>query len=264
MRRSYFLMTLFPLAEIALFVEAFLLLEQHLVWSILLVMAAGLMMSFSLHITYHYHVHFRRKSKAFDRLIDFGYSILTGLPFNFYYLLHTNHHVYDNEVDDFTTTIRRENGNIVAKNILSYGLFWFKSNRKPLEMMNSGIAKGYFSAERRDKSKIELLVVLLFEIAFGVFSWKLLLLYFALVYFGWMFISLHNYGQHLPSKEGIDIGNSYYAKWYNFIFVNNGLHYEHHKFPVAKYWDLVEEKDTNRNNKMPHVLDGFRFMITEY
>lgn len=264
MKRSLFFMTLFPLVEIGLFINALLLVNQHLLWSILSVFFAGLMMSFSLHITYHYHVHFRRKNKIFDRLIDVWYSILTGIPFNFYYLLHTNHHVYNNEIQDFTTTINREDEKIKAKNILAYGLFWFKANRKPVEMMELGISEGYFSKERRDKSKIELLFILAFEIALAVVNWKLLFLYFVLVYFGWMFISLHNYGQHLPSKEGIDIGNSYYKKGYNFIFVNNGLHYEHHKFPLAKYWNLKEEKDKNRNNKMPHVLDGFRFMIQEY
>lgn len=263
MIRSYFFMALFPILEIALFIQGFLIFDSHPVLGVLSVVGAGLAMSFSLHITYHYHVHFRRKSKIIDRLIDFVYSILTGLPFNFYYLLHTNHHVYDNETEDFTTTIKRENGEIIAKNIFYYGFFWFKSNRKPLEMMEKGIKEGYFSKKRRYKSKIELLMILLFEIVIGIFSWKLLLLYFALVYFGWLFISLHNYGQHLPNKKGIDIGNSYYNKLYNFVFVNNGLHYEHHKFPIKKYWNLKEEKTKNLNNKSPHVVDGFRFLIEE-
>jgi len=262
MMKSYFFMALFPILEVFLFVNGVILLENAPVLGVLSVVGAGLAMSFSLHITYHYHVHFRRKSKVLDRLIDFGYSILTGLPFNFYYLLHTNHHVYDNEIEDFTTTIIRKDGKIRGKNIFMYAFFWFKSNRKPLEMMQLGIKEDYFSKERMQKSKIELLVILLFEIMLGVLNWKLLLLYFALVYFGWLFISLHNYGQHLPNKKGIDIGNSYYNKLYNFIFVNNGLHYEHHKFPVKKYWDLEEEKEKNLNNKLPHIVDGFRYLMS--
>ena len=263
MIRSYFLMALFPILEVLLFIEGILVFDARPILGIVLVILAGLAMSFSLHITYHYHVHFRRKSKMYDRLIDFIYSILLGLPFNFYYLLHTNHHVYDNEIDDFTTTITRENGKIKGKNIFGYAFFWFRSNREPLEMMQLGVKEDYFSEQRIHKSKIELVVILLFEIVLAVLSWKLLLLYFALVYFGWLFISLHNYGQHLPNKKGIDIGNSYYNKLYNFIFVNNGLHYEHHKFPLEKYWDLKEEKDTNLNNKSPHVIDGFRYLISE-
>jgi len=263
MRRSYFLMALFPILEIFLFLNAYLLLPINPILGVLSILGAGLFMNFSLHITYHYHVHFRRKSKVFDRLIDFAYSILTGLPFNFYYLLHTNHHVYDNETADFTTTITRKEGKIKGKNIFMYAFFWFKSNRKPLEMMQLGIKEKYFTEIRLKKSKVELLVILIFEIIVGVLNWKLLLLYFVLVYFGWLFISLHNYGQHLPNKKGIDIGNSYYNKLYNFIFVNNGLHFEHHKFPLKKYWDLKEEKDQNLNNKSPHVIDGFRYVLTE-
>jgi fatty acid desaturase len=257
-------MTLFPILEVILFIEGFFIFDKSPIYAILLIMASGIAMCFSLHITYHYHVHFKLKSKFENRLIDFLYSILTGLPFHFYYLLHTNHHVYDNEVEDFTTTIKRNNGNIIAKNIFTYSLFWFRGSRKPIQMMKSGIKENYFTEDMRAKTKIELLVILLFEVLLGVYCWKLLLLYFALVYFGWMFISLHNYGQHLPNKTGIDIGNSFYNKLYNYIFVNNGLHYEHHKFPREVYWKLKHEKDKNMNNKLPHLLDGFRFLLFDY
>ncbi len=239
------------------------MLDKNPYLALILVIVSALALSFSLHITYHYHVHFKTKTKALDRFIDFLYSILTGLPFHFYYLLHINHHVYNNEIGDFTSTITRNDGNIQNKNIFTYGLFWFKASRKPREMMQSGINEKYFSEELRKKTKYELLVIILFEILIGIYSWKLLLMYFALIYFGWMFISFHNYGQHLPIKQGIDIGNSYYNAFYNYIFVNNGLHYEHHKYPETPYWELANEKDENLNNKLPHLFDGFRFLLNQ-
>ena len=264
MIRSLIFMVLFPVLEVILFVKGYLLLSENLFQAIVLVVISGLAMCFSLHISYHAHVHFRVKNKLVNRIIDFLYSLLTGLPFHFYYLLHTNHHVYDNEVGDFTTTIKREKNKIIAKNILLYSMFWFRGSRRPRQMMKLGIKEGYFTEKQRQKAKVEFLVIILFEVLLALYSWKLLLFYFALIYFGWMFISLHNYGQHLPNKSGIDIGNSYYNKLYNFIFVNNGLHYEHHKYPRKVYWELEEEKDKNLNNKLPHLLDGFRFLIFDY
>lgn len=264
MIRSIIFMALFPLLEMSLFIKGYFVIDESPVLALVFVFLAGVAMCFSLHITYHAHVHFKTKSKFINRIIDFLYSILTGLPFHFYYLLHTNHHVYDNEVEDYTTTIKRENGKIVAKNILLYTIFWFKGSRRPMQMMKLGINEGYFTEEQRKKTRIEFLVIVLFEVLLGFFHWQLLVLYFALIYFGWLFISLHNYGQHLPNKKGIDIGNSYYNRLYNFIFVNNGLHYEHHKYPVKVYWELEQEKDKNLNNKLPHLLDGFRFLLLDY
>ncbi len=103
-------------------------------------------------------------------------------------------------------------------------------------------------------------VNLAFIVGLFYMDWRYAVLFGIMFYLGWSMIALHNYGQHLPTEKH-QIAYSYYGKYYNWLFMNNGLHYEHHIHPGARYWDLKVDRQPERTNKQSHLLDGFRFAL---
>lgn len=248
----------FPLFQFLFLVLAFYLVDTNLILSLFLVFGASVFLNFSLHISYHYHVHFKSRYKMANFLIEIAASLLMGIPFHYYQMSHLNHHKYDNKLGDFTSTWKQENGNPIAKSFFIYCFLWPLAGeirlKKQIELAKS---EGYFNRRKELKMKLEWL----FIFAFIVFLFYLNVLYgFAyimMVYTGWSMIAMHNFGQHLPEKYGELKANSYYNKLYNFLFINNGLHLEHHEKPGLKYWELNSENKGKIEH--PHLVEGLYF-----
>lgn len=105
--------------------------------------------------------------------------------------------------------------------------------------------------------RLELVSNSLVFIVLGYFSLKWLIGYFMMVYLGWVLIALHNYGQHLPIIYGTQKANSYLSGFYNWLFVNNGLHEEHHEEPSKSYWELQPNPKTPHSIiPKPHIMEA--------
>lgn len=248
------------------FLQAFFLIlslyfvKTNMMYAGVSIILAALFMSFSLHITYHHHVHHKPKAKGLNYGLDYIISMLLGMPFHFYKLQHLNHHKHNNEIGDMTSTYQKSGNEVKAKPFFSYVLFWFLNTGDFNAYKEQAIIDGYFTKKDNSKMAIEGGFNLVVISSLFIMDWRYGILFGVMFYLGWSMIALHNYGQHLPTKQH-QVAYSYYGKLYNFFFMNNGLHYEHHLYPQLSYWELKKDSQPERTNKWSHLLDGIRFIF---
>jgi fatty acid desaturase len=232
-------MCIVPLLEGLFFILAGT--TSNLLLSLVFLTLAGLFLSYSIHIFFHECVHTRGRFPTAFNLLG---SIFLGLPFDGYRVHHYNHHTHDNRAEDFSTTWRYgEDGKApVGFTALSYSLGW------PRQLVRAMKEPNPFSQDYGDplqiKSRIppQKLTIGLFFILLLIVDWHSALHYVALIYIGWAFSAMHNFGQH-PPIEGRPIG-SYPGRLYNRLTFNNGLHGEHHRHPSLAWHELEPESDS--------------------
>ncbi len=249
---------IFPILQVTTFALFCLVIDQHF-WAILFLPLSAFFLNFSLHITYHYTVHFPFKSAALQQLAGIAKTLLMGLPFHYYLMSHWNHHKHNNGLDDFTTTWKAVDNQIVPKNVFIYALFWPFSSSKSLPLqIEQGRKEGYCTPRVQKRMLIELGALLVWVAFMALYAWPWLCGYYVMVYIGWMLIALQNYGQHLPQQYGAPKANTYLSRWYNWLFINNGLHEEHHEEPAKSYWELKPQAQTPHSViAKPHLIEPF-------
>lgn len=241
---------IFTIGQVVLFVLGLSLLPEHWALSILLILLAGLFLNFSLHITVHHFVHFRFQFTLINVTIELLYSITLGLPYTFYKMQHFNHHRYNNQLGDFTSTWTESNGKLVPKNLLKYILFWWIPTQT--NIFKRAEEDGDLKPGDKMKMGVQLIFILCIYLGLYFINPLYTILYLVMFYTGWSLVALTNFGQHLPIAYGESY--SYLNAFYNVIFFNNGLHHEHHKKPNLNYNELKKEDVCEL--KMPHVSAG--------
>lgn len=246
----------YPILQLVSLLLSFYMLDRNMLLAMVFLFLAIVFMNFSLHISYHFHVHHKSKNKFLNRLKDFYATIHLGMPFHLYQMQHLNHHLYNNEIGDFTSTYMQIGDAVQAKPLWRYVLlFWVSDGRK--NQFKIAKNQGYLSQPDRLKIRWEGIFNLIILGLICYWDWHYTIVFGIMIYFGWSLIALHNYGQHLPvEKQGI-LGFSYYGKIYNWLFLNNGLHYEHHRQPATHYWDLKNIKNKAGHNDHIHLIDPF-------
>jgi fatty acid desaturase len=254
-----FHLLIFPSLQIAFMaLAAYFILNENYVLAFSGVFIAAFFLNFTLHVTIHYQVHFMSKSKIINLSSNLISSLLMGLPFAYYEMLHWNHHRHNNNIDDFTSTWKLKNEVPVPKKFITYSFLWpFNSKFSIKAQFAKAIQEGYFHQKKIKKLRFEAFIILAFYIILLFNSVPLLITYILIIYLGWVMITMHNYGQHLPEVYNTLKANSYYNRFYNFLSLNNGLHNEHHEQPQLKYWELTELKMGEVNH--PHLVEGFYF-----
>ncbi|MEY4894772.1 MAG: hypothetical protein RL751_1592, partial [Bacteroidota bacterium] len=179
-----------------------------------LVCLAAFLLNWNLHVSVHHLVHHPPKHKGIRNLCYLFASLLLGLPFHYYQLIHRNHHFYNNEPGDFTSTWKLQDDKLKQRPFWSYVLFWWVPTAPLRKQIETAKAAGWLSQKGARFLRLELLLLLLFYgLLFLIAGWKVLL-YALLVYLGWVLISAQNYGQHLPADPEIQT-TSIHKKWYN-------------------------------------------------
>jgi fatty acid desaturase len=240
-------LSVFPVLEVCFFV--FSILVSNPLLSILLVLIASILLSFSIHIFFHECVHTRESYPTSINIIN---SILLGLPFDGYRVHHYNHHTYANGLKDFSTTWFMQNGNQIGYSVSAYFFGWVRQLKvaihdpEPFDQNLGDVAK---IKNRIPPQKAALLFIF---IAFAFIGFKYFILYLMLIYFGWAFSALHNFGQH-PPLEG-DPVCTYADKQYNLLFFNNGLHSEHHVKPWLS-WDKLKPDNYSHRINHAHLIE---------
>jgi fatty acid desaturase len=254
--RNYIHLLVFPLLQLTFYMVFAFTIDQTY-WAFLWILLAALFLNFTLHISIHYVVHFPIQNKIFAPIFGLILTAFLGLPFHYYEMSHWNHHRYNNSLDDFTTTWRKNKlGQIVPKPFFIYILFWLVVPPGELnKQFETAIQEGYCSKGKQQLSSLEFVFNMLLWGLLAYLSVFLLLGYLVMIYIAWVLISAQNYGQHMPDLYQKFKGYSFYARWYNFIFVNNGLHKEHHDQPELSYWQLSDKK-TDGAVDQPHLLAG--------
>jgi len=240
-------LTIFPALEVFFFISA--IFESNLFLSLLFMLVASVLLSFSIHIYFHECVHAR---KNYPIAVNIIHSLLLGLPFDGYRVHHFNHHTHENGLKDFSTTWFMQDGKRVGYSACSYYFGWIRqlnaAMREP-EPFDQSLGD---VATIKARIPVQKVAILFFFIILAFAGFKYFILYFLLIYFGWAFSALHNYGQHPPiEKEPIC---TYADQRYNVFFFNNGLHWEHHDKPWLSWDELELDKNSNRINHA-HLIE---------
>ncbi len=230
---------IFPLLEVFFIVLAFVAGNHFL--SFLFVIVSGIFLSFSIHIFFHECVHLR---DAYPLPFNIIATLFLGLPFDGYRLHHFNHHTHVNGLKDFSTTWFEKNG--IKRPFLPcrYSFGWLRQLSRAIHEPDPFDTSLGDLLKIKSRIKTQKLALFLFIILLAFVSLKAFILYLALVYFGWAFSALHNYGQHPPiMSEPIC---TYPNKIYNSLFFNNGLHWEHHNKPWLSWNQLTLNRNSSR------------------
>ncbi|MEN9400887.1 MAG: Fatty acid desaturase [Bacteroidota bacterium] len=254
---NYIHLFLFPCIQLGFF-GLVLIPEEFGVLTICAVLLGALALNFTLHIFIHHMVHFLPKRTLIELPLGIAFSWLIGIPFHYYTMSHWNHHKHNNQEKDFTSTWRRDKQGVLRpKPFLIYTIFWpFVSNTSLKNQFAQSKVEGYNSRRNELFIGIEFLVNLLLYALLVRISLVVLCAYFLMIYVGWVFISAHNYGQHIPKAYAKFKGFSFSPSWYNRLFANNGLHEEHHETPQLTYWKL-SKLEQGAEVQHPHLVAGF-------
>ncbi|MEY4805241.1 MAG: hypothetical protein RL331_1765 [Bacteroidota bacterium] len=247
-------LALFPLLQLAAMLGLLAFPVLSIYWLVLFGTAV-FFLCWNLHVSIHNLVHHPPKNKVLRFLYLLFATILIGLPFQYYQLLHRMHHLYNNQIGDYTSTWKKQVNEMRPRGFIAYCLFWFVP-RVPLHQQ---IKEAKQSGLLRPKESRQLLFELLFlALFYGIliyFQIILAICYFLLIYLGWVLISAQNYGQHLPKMDAHHT-TSVHRKWYNLLTLNNGLHAEHHAHPQVPYLDLKPNPQVEPISRA-HLFAGF-------
>lgn len=172
------------------------------------------------------------------RWLNQGLAILNsanlGFPVTHYRYIHFNHHQYGNDRQDASGRTQD------WSSIFAYGK---RDQPEPvlaycaLAIFRDDVPASFHQAKRQQELiplSLELAASCLAAIAFLLISWQFFLLFFLPVfYIGWFLTYLSNYYEHYgatPENRYAD-STSYYGRWFNRLFCNEGYHQEHHLRP---------------------------------
>lgn len=250
-------LALFPLLQVAAMIGLWALPFLRADWFLLFGFAVFIL-CWNLHVSIHYLVHHPPKNKVIRFLFFLLATLLIGLPFHYYQLLHRTHHLYNNDPRDYTSTWKEKSGQQVPRYFLGYIFFWFIPLVPLPQQIKEGRQNGLLTSRDRQFLVLELLFLfVIYGLLLYLTPW-MALSYFVLVYLGWVLISAQNYGQHLP-KSGAPHTTSIHRKWYNFLTLNNGLHAEHHERPQVHYQDLKPDLQLEPI-RQAHLFAGLTFL----
>lgn len=247
-------MAIMPFIEVIAFSLACSVVQINVLLSIGLILIGALAMCFSIHIFFHEYVHYTMSKKSI-KIVDYLFSILMGLPLDGYRIHHLNHHKYDNSLNDYSSTWKNSPKGPIPQGVLEYVFGWPRQLIKAKKDVQKKFIRNEYLRKVGQRIPAQNLAILIFVVCLAMVSFKVLFLYMLLVYAGWAFTSLQNYGQHLPIKDYKT--TSYYNKFYNKMFFNNGLHKEHHKYP-GKAWNELKIMDKGEEINCPHIFAGMK------
>jgi len=264
--RNWMTLSIYPIAEVFFLVMACIFAGKNLSLAGLFILLAAVSLSFSIHITFHECVHAGIGIKKSFSPISALMTLLAGVPFDGYRLHHFNHHRFNNSIEDYSTTWRKVKGNLLPRRFLIYGLGWPVSFFKARQALKQERKTGRSSLEVHKKIRTQAMLLLVFSTTFIVAFSKVALIYFMVIYIGWVLTSLHNFLQHPPMSPHLTLTTSIKNRFYNKLFSNNGLHWEHHDNPSAP-WSLLKANKLSvpirKSHKIHFQWDEFDSQLSE-
>lgn len=253
MIRKHYKLFIFPVLQLFFFLLSLQVAGSAYFCCLIL---AGFLMCFSVHISYHELIH-RTHHYQKDHWFFYLGTMFIGMPLDGYRLHHLNHHRFSNAIGDYSSTWKATSSGPKARSVWTYCLAWpyfvFISRKGMKEDLLSGLTKQSHQL-RLNRQKFFFLI---FNLTLLLISPGLFFSYLAMVYFGWAFTSLQNYGQHRPLSYELTQTYSCGDEFYNWILANNGLHWEHHAQPVLPWYSL-ERCDLVPRLNCPHLVFPFR------
>lgn len=209
------------------------------------------------------------KSNILNRFFSFLESITMGFSQTMYDYVHRQHHIGNNDhigADGKTVdwiSIYRHGKNNMPEPAFKYAfLSFFRDDPK---VITQGIRR--LNPFLANFAVFELVSVFILIGGLFLLNWKLGLFYVAFYYLGHSLSALNGYYEHLGSNpdKPITWGVSCYNPIYNWLWLNNGYHAEHHYRPKHHWTQMkslhqsIQAKQQEEGVKIinwPHVL-GF-------
>jgi fatty acid desaturase len=210
-------------------------------------------LNFSIHVSLHEFVHHYQPKSNHD-FLSLIFSYVAGLPFDGYRLHHYNHHQFNNQINDYSSTWKITASGYKPYNLGFYAFGWLLFLEKARKHIQKQIKNGELPDLYRARLQFQRIGILLLYIALLSISKTAFLLYFFHIYFGWVLISIHNYGQHPPVASLRYQPTTFAGLTFNSFFFKNGLHWEHHKEP-SKPWADLEISASSPRIQVPHLIE---------
>lgn len=226
--RSPYPTLIYPIFQCLLFLMAIYYSERNAWVALSLALLASLMLAIAIHVCFHEFLHYSARNPTPFLLLPGSVTLWMGLPFDGFRVHHMNHHRFLNGPQDISSTWTIDGKSMHP---LVYMFLWpAQIIKTKSELIRSSVLQNI----RWQKRWLAVLLMLML-----LLSWKIFLLYWVMVYFGWTLTAAWNYYQHppIPTFET----SSVYAKWYNLLLFNNGLHREHHQNPDQSWSQLKRE-----------------------
>jgi fatty acid desaturase len=242
-----------PLLQVAVFVASCWIAPSQPWVAGALFLASAVLLCLSVHVGIHEAVHHPELARF--PLAGPVLSLAMGLPFQGYRWHHLNHHRWNNELPDYSSTWRGTAAGPRPWPLLPYVLGW------PRQLVRSGLAMraadaaGQVPPRVKRAIRVEQATLLVTVAVLAAFAPGVALRYLALVYVGWALIALQNYGQHPPREYGREAPTSYYSALYNRLLFRNGFHAEHHERPQVPWYAIAASP--RGSIRAPHLLHPF-------
>ncbi|NBX82073.1 fatty acid desaturase [bacterium] len=216
---------------------------------------AALALNFGVHVTFHELVHLSgSRESGWIKVLSDLVTVCCGIPFDGYRWHHYTHHRFNNGPEDYSCTWKSQaDGVAVPHNCWAYAFAWpsqlMKGRADLIRQLKMSEAPRWIQ-QRIQRQKMLLTILYL---SLLLWNWPTAIWYFALTYWGWFLVTLHNYGQHLPLRKAGAYATSYQSRWYNWVFCNNGIHYEHHADPGIIWYELKPSLEAPCPVGFPHL-----------
>ena len=185
------------------------------------------------------------KSHGLNRAFALMESLCIGFSQGMYRTVHMRHHIGNSDRPDANGNTRdwfsiyRHGKNGQPESIWKYALFG--SLRGDSKQAYIEMAKHGRSDEVRWSKFEDTAHYAWFALGF-LLNWKFMVFFLPFYYLGHVFSMMVGYYEHYQANPDLPIawGVSSYGKWYNFFWMNNGYHAEHH-FRPKLHWTLMKE-----------------------
>lgn len=186
-------------------------------------------------------------SKLLNRITEFALTLENGVPQTMYAYVHMRHHAGNSDRPDGKgrtidpISIYRNGADGRAEPMLRYVLMGFWRDDDPFSVAREIGRKRPAEAKR---AMHEFWVLVAVYAALLVLRWDFILVLAPFYYLGQSLSFLIAYYEHLGAEPSnpLATGVSTYEPVYNFVFLNNGYHAEHHYRPKQHWTKMARLK----------------------
>ncbi len=252
LRQRVLVLLVFPITQAGFFLLSCLLIAEHPGWAVACLLVSSLTLNFTIHICAHELLHYSDR-RPLPFWMNVLISIISGVAFDGYRVHHHNHHQHNNGQQDFSRTWRTTPQGPLAYGVWRYAFGWPMQVVRMLRWLDGSRPLSARLTRLRRSMRRQSAAVFAALLTLGLVDRRFAVLYAAMIYFGWVCVSIHNYGQHPPASP-TDVASYTRSRWYNLAFFNNGLHHEHHAEPT-KSWRALEADPAAPQIPTPHLAE---------
>jgi len=215
------------------------------------------------HVVIHNFIHTRYFSSA---ALNFCFALICSAAvadtFTGQMLEHYNHHKHVNDQIDPTTGRTKDSASTYRFGRWGqHESMWRYSLLSPLRQIADRPSYNGRRVKMGGRIKAEVACIMVFWVGIGFLDFRVPLLWVIILYIAQVLTSAQNYFEHYgpAGKPGKGDSVSCYGRLYNFLWLNNGYHQEHHFRPGIHWTRLPELRCEMWPEEQRRVVAGAHF-----